>query len=101
MRNGVTLLLPYEEHCDKAAAEGLAHKSYTTFCRSYAEYVVAKSVTNHLEHKLGQVMEVEWASLYDKYGSSFYDSLSPLVSKVYDDCQFWKDQTETVLAALR
>ena len=60
MRDGVTLLLLYEEHCDRAAAEGLAHKSYTTFCRSYADYVVAKSVTNHLEHKPGQVMEVDW-----------------------------------------
>ena len=33
----------------------------TTFCCSYAECVVAKSVTNHLEHKLGQVMEVDWS----------------------------------------
>lgn len=50
MRDGVTLQLLFEEHCDEADAEGLAHKSYTTFCRNYADYVVAKSVTNHLEH---------------------------------------------------
>lgn len=60
MRDGVTLQLLFEEHCDEADAEGLAHKSYTTFCRNYADYVVAKSVANHLEHKPGQAMEVDW-----------------------------------------
>lgn len=59
-RDGVTLLILYAELRDQAAEKGLACKSYGTFCRGYKEYVVAKNVTNHLEHKPGQVMEVDW-----------------------------------------
>lgn len=59
-RDGVTLLLLFEEHCDEAREQGLAHKSYTTFCRGYREYVTSRRVTNHLEHKPGQAMEVDW-----------------------------------------
>ena len=59
-RDGVTLLILYAELRDRAAEEGLACKSYGTFCRGYKDYVVAKNVTNHLEHKPGQVMEVDW-----------------------------------------
>ena len=59
-RDGVTLLILYAELRDQAAERGLACKSYNTFCRGYKEYVVAKNVTNHLEHKPGQVMEVDW-----------------------------------------
>lgn len=57
---GVTLKLLHEEYCDQARSDNLAAKSYTSFCRDYSEYVVARNVTNHLEHKPGQVMEVDW-----------------------------------------
>lgn len=60
-KTGVTLQLLHEELKDKAATLGLLCKSYTTFCRGYTDYVTAKKVTNHLEHKPGQVMEVDWA----------------------------------------
>lgn len=59
-KTGVTLKLLHEEYCDQARSEGLAAKSYTSFCRDYSEYVIARNVTNHLEHKPGQVMEVDW-----------------------------------------
>ena len=59
-RDGVNLKLLFEEHCDEARLAGKAHKSYATYCRGYSEYVTAKNVTNHLEHKPGQVMEVDW-----------------------------------------
>lgn len=58
---GVNLTLLYEEYVDEAKAEGLASKSYTTFTRGYSEYVIAKNVTNHLEHKPAQAMEVDWS----------------------------------------
>ena len=35
--------------------------SYGTFCRGYKAYVAARNVTNHLDHKPGQVMEVDWS----------------------------------------
>ena len=60
-RDGVTLLILWEEYRDQAIAEELVPKSYTTFCRGYRRYVTSRNVTNHLEHKPGQVMEVDWA----------------------------------------
>ncbi len=59
-RDGVTLKLLWEEHRDEAARDGLVTKSYNTFCRGYQAFVTARGVTNHLEHKPGQVMEVDW-----------------------------------------
>ncbi len=59
-RDGVTLLILWEEYRDQAAADGLVPKSHATFCRGYHGFVRARNVTNHLEHKPGQVMEVDW-----------------------------------------
>lgn len=59
-RDGVTLKLLWEELRDEAARDGLVAKSYNTFCRGYQSWVTARGVTNHLEHKPGQVMEVDW-----------------------------------------
>ena len=52
-RDGVTLLILWEEYRDQAVAGGLVPKSYTTFCRGYRSYVTSRNVTNHLEHKPG------------------------------------------------
>lgn len=60
-RAGVTLKLLWEEHADRARAQGLTPRSYVTFCRGYGSYVSSRRVTNHLEHKPGQVMEVDWS----------------------------------------
>ena len=59
-RPGVTLKLLHEELGYEAAGKGLALKGYNTFCRGYKDYVVSRRVTNHLEHKPAQVMEVDW-----------------------------------------
>ncbi len=58
---GVNQKLLWEEYRDGAESEGLAYVSYGTFCRGYKSYVVARNVTNHLDHKPGQVMEVDWS----------------------------------------
>ena len=60
-KTGVTQKLLWEEYRDNAAKDGLAYISYTSFCRGYKKYVRARNVTNHLEHKPGQVMEVDWS----------------------------------------
>ena len=59
-REGVTLKLLFDEYRDEAKASALASKSYATFCRGYHEYAASRNVTNHLEHKPGQAMEVDW-----------------------------------------
>ena len=58
---GVNQKLLWEEYRDGAEADGLAYVSYVTFCRGYKGYVRARNVTSHLDHKPGQVMEVDWS----------------------------------------
>ena len=60
-RVGVTQKLLWEEYRDEAGAKGLAAISYTSFCRGYKQYVTGRNVTNHLEHKPGQAVEVDWS----------------------------------------
>lgn len=58
---GVNLKLLWEEYRDECAESGKASVSYVTFTRGYADYAVSKNVTNHLNHKPGQAMEVDWS----------------------------------------
>lgn len=58
---GVNLKLLWEEYRDECAEGGKVPVSYVTFTRGYADYAVARNVTNHLEHKPGQAMEVDWS----------------------------------------
>ncbi|MBQ9001083.1 MAG: transposase [Eggerthellaceae bacterium] len=58
---GVTLKLLWEEYRDGCVKDGKAAVSYVTFTRGYADYAISKNVTNHLKHKPGQSMEVDWS----------------------------------------
>lgn len=78
-KTGVTMQLLYEEFKDIAAEKNLLCKSYTTFCRGYSNYVSSRNVTNHLEHKPGQVMEVDWSGAQMR----LVDSFTGEVTKAY------------------
>lgn len=58
---GVTLKLLWEEYTKRCADTGKVAVSYVTFTRGYSEYATARNVTNHLKHKPGQAMEVDWS----------------------------------------
>jgi len=58
---GVTLKLLWEEYRDECVKDGKAAVGYVTFTRGYADYAISKNVTNHLKHKPGQSMEVDWS----------------------------------------
>lgn len=60
-KSGVTLMLLWNEYCDKCAAAALPHYMYTQFCNRYRQYAVQNKLTFHLTHKPGEVMEVDWA----------------------------------------
>lgn len=60
-RVGVNQRLLWQEYVDESGASGKAHLSYGSFCRGYAAWVSARNVTNHLEHKPGQAVEVDWS----------------------------------------
>lgn len=60
-KTGVTLKLLWQEYQDKCSASKRMAMGYTKFCSGYSEYTVANSLTNHLEHKPGEVTEVDWS----------------------------------------
>ena len=51
--------LLWEEHRDEAARDGLVPRSHDAFCRGHEAFVAARDAASHLEHKPGQVMEVD------------------------------------------
>ena len=60
-RVGVNQRLLWREYVDESGASGKARLSYGSFCRGYAAWVSARNVNNHLEHKPGQAVEVDWS----------------------------------------
>ena len=60
-KSGVTLNLLWLEYCEQCRLAGeLPYKS-TQFNKYYADYVHQTKATMHLDHKPGEVMQVDWA----------------------------------------
>lgn len=58
---GVTQKLLWQEYQDKCKADGSIPMGYTKFCHGYGSYTVVNKLTNHLEHKPGDIAEVDWS----------------------------------------
>lgn len=59
---GVTLKLLWKEYKDKCAgSKGGIPVGYTKFCTGYSRFAEAQNLTNHLTHKPGVVVEVDWS----------------------------------------
>ena len=58
---GVTLKLLWSEYKDKCGIERGIPMGYTKFCKGYGRYTIGSKLTNHLEHKPGLVVEVDWS----------------------------------------
>ena len=60
-KSGVTLSLLWMEYCEQCRQNGeLPYKS-TQFNKYYADYVHKTKATMHLEHKPGEIVQVDWA----------------------------------------
>ena len=60
-RSGVTLNLLWLEYCDQCRAAGEVPYQSTQFNKYYADYLAKSNATIHLNHKPGEVMQVDWA----------------------------------------
>jgi len=58
---GVTKQLCWLEYCDECQSAGLHAYRYTQFAKYLNEYLQKTKATMHLEHKRGDIMEVDWA----------------------------------------
>jgi len=61
MRDGVTLNLLWLEYYEKCLAAGETPYQSTQFNKYYGDYLAKTNATMHLNHKPGEVMQVDWA----------------------------------------
>ena len=60
-KSGVTLSLLWLEYCEQCRESGLIPYKHTQFYKLYQDFVHKTKATMHLEHKPGEIMEVDWA----------------------------------------
>ncbi len=60
-KSGVTLSLLWLEYCDQCREAGEIPYKSTQFNKYYSDYVRKTKATMHLNHKPGEIMEVDWA----------------------------------------
>lgn len=60
-RSGVTLNLLWLEYCDQCRAAGEIPYQSTQFNKYYSDYLNKANATMHLNHKPGEIMQVDWA----------------------------------------
>lgn len=60
-RSGMTLTLLWLEYCEQCRISGEHPYKSTQFNKYYADYVRKTKATMHLNHKPGEVMQVDWA----------------------------------------
>lgn len=60
-KSGITLSLLWHEYVDACRIEGKIPYMYTQFCKHYHDWAVHTKATMHLNHKPGDIMQVDWA----------------------------------------
>lgn len=60
-KSGVTLNLLWLEYCDQCKASGEIPYQSTQFNKYYSDYLHKTNATMHLNHKPGEIMQVDWA----------------------------------------
>lgn len=60
-KTGVNLKLLWNEYRNQCISKGTIPCGYTKFCKEYSNYVQLSNVTNHLTHKPGSTIEVDWS----------------------------------------
>jgi transposase len=60
-RDGVTLDLLWREYVDECRLAGELPYQSTQFNKYYNDFCVKKNATMHLNHKPGEIMQVDWA----------------------------------------
>lgn len=60
-KNGVTLSMLWLEYCDACRINGELPYQSTQFNKYYNDYLAKKNATIHLNHKPGEIIQVDWA----------------------------------------
>ena len=60
-KSGVTLKLLWLEYCERCRENGELPYQSTQFNKYYSDYAIKTNATMHLNHKPGEIMQVDWA----------------------------------------
>lgn len=60
-KSGVTLNLLWLEYCEACQATGEIPYQLTQLKKYYRDYTAKTNATMHLNHKLGEILQVDWA----------------------------------------
>ena len=60
-KSGVTLNLLWLEYCEQCSNNGETPYQLTQFKKYYRDYTLKNSATMHLNHKPGEIIQVDWA----------------------------------------
>lgn len=60
-KSGVTLNLLWLEYCEKCRNNGELPYQLTQFKKYFRDYLAKTNATMHLDHKPGEIMQVDWA----------------------------------------
>jgi transposase len=66
-KTGVTLKLLWDEYRTACAVGGGLAMGYTKYCKGYTQHTIKKNLTNHLLHKPGIAVEVDWSGKKMEY----------------------------------
>ena len=72
-RPGVNLTLLWTEYCSECHTNGKTPYMYSQFCDKYRHWAHLTKATMRINHKPGDVMQVDWAGTTIKYQDSMID----------------------------
>jgi transposase len=61
LRKGVTLMLCWQEYCERSIAEGKEPYLYSAFCHKYRTWTHQNHIVAHIERRPAEQMMVDWA----------------------------------------
>ena len=93
-KSGVTLNLLWLEYCDQCKSSGEIPYQSTQFNKYYNDYLRKTNATMHLNHKPGEIMQVDWAG----DTASVIDMDTGEVIPAYSPIRFWQTQFVTALS---
>ena len=77
-KNGVNLTLLWHEYCESCVNSGHTPYMYSQFCEKYRYWARITKATMHIQHKPGDVMQVDWAGntipIHDKVTGEVEDA---------------------------
>lgn len=61
LRDGVTLMLLWQEYCADCVSTGTEPYQYSAFCHRYRTWADSRHIVSHLNHRPAGVVMVDWA----------------------------------------